>query len=160
MFLRFQYVVTRKGYGGGHSPFFLDSIGARSRARTGANFNLELALKNAIEPVHCPRCGLYHPEMVQELRRLYGRRIDPNRFANQRLALPLERAWQLACSANTLEIYSKLIDIWPTLTWHAKKRLWQLSPLRKAMSVFYWGFWGVAVVTFSVMMALAIFGAH
>jgi hypothetical protein len=82
----FEYVITREVQGGGHSAFHLNNTGAAESAKTRARANLNRALDEAIEPVHCPTCGIYQPAMVRVLRERHGKQFDPNRYASARIA--------------------------------------------------------------------------
>jgi hypothetical protein len=85
------------------------------------------ALDEAIEPVSCPTCGIYQPEMAaQVLREQHGRRFDPNEYAAERIKFPAARLWRAACKINTKEAYSRFIKVWPTLDSHGKKKISEL----------------------------------
>src|SRR5208282_1202768 len=58
----FEYQVTRTARGGGHSPFHMSQKRAAEDARRRAFINVNLALRDAIEPVYCPSCGVFQPD--------------------------------------------------------------------------------------------------
>lgn len=64
----YAYKITREGTGSGRSVLFLDNDGARSRAQYEAEADLERQLSTAVEPVWCPRCGKYQPDMYGIIR--------------------------------------------------------------------------------------------
>jgi hypothetical protein len=64
------YVLSRKGWGQGFSPYFLNNQGARARARVQAEDTLARKLAKGIDAVPCPRCGWYQATMVAKLKRL------------------------------------------------------------------------------------------
>jgi hypothetical protein len=142
----FYYKITREVAGGGHSPFLLDKAGAVASAKKRAHSNLDSALKEAIEPVHCPACGIYQPEMVRVLREEHGQHYDPNKYASARIAAPAADAWRAACAANTVERYTKLIDVWPTLSWHAEKQIKDLRYPPRLRELTMWAAWSTAVL--------------
>jgi hypothetical protein len=141
----FEYSITREVQGGGHAPFFLGGAGAAEDARMRACANLKRALDEAVEPIHCPTCGIFQPHMVEVLRQRYGRQCKPNKYASERIAIPIRTAWRLACEANTVESYTRFIGVWPTWAWHAKQRIKELkyTDLRKV----FWIVW-IAVALF------------
>jgi hypothetical protein len=134
----FEYRITRQVEGGGHSPFFLNSAGAAASAKMRAHANLNRAL-DEVEPVHCPACGIFQPDMVQVLRQRYGKRYEPNKYASERIAVPVATAWGLACEADSVEAYTKFMEVWPDtnsqhrtlrsdqllllMRWYARQRL-------------------------------------
>jgi hypothetical protein len=79
-------VIWREVQGGGHSAFYLNNAGAEASAQVRARANLTRALDEAIEPVHCPRCGIYQPDMVRILRKQHGKRYEANKYASERIA--------------------------------------------------------------------------
>jgi hypothetical protein len=103
----FEYEITRTATGGGHSPFLLTDYTARAAAQQRAHINLSRALNEAIEPVHCPVCGIFQPNMVRVLRERHGDRYEPNKYASERIAAPMANAFRAACVANTIESYTK-----------------------------------------------------
>ena len=141
----FEYQVTRVAQGGGHSGFLLNNRGASASADMRARANLVRALDEAIEPVHCPTCGIYQPDMVQALRERYGKRFDPNKYAAERIKFPAADLWRAACKMNTKEAYDRFIEVWPTLDWHAKKQIKELRyppQVRKLVGRIGWMLWG------------------
>lgn len=155
----FEYEITREATGGGHSPFFLNNTGAAASARIRARANLNRALHEAIEPVHCPTCGIFQPEMARVLREQRGERYEPNKYASERIAVPVADAWRAACTANTMESYAKFLEVWPTFSWYAEKRIKELKyppHLRKLGSGLFWIVWGAVVLLIAVIVAIAI----
>jgi hypothetical protein len=121
-----------------------------------AHENLNRALNEAIEPVHCPACGIYQPDMVQVLREQHGRRREPNKYASERIAVPVADAWHDACAANTVESYAKFMDVWPTFSWYAERRIREARYppyLRKLGSGLFWILWGAVLF----IIAIAIY---
>jgi hypothetical protein len=144
-------VITREVAGGGHSAFYLNNAGAAASAKMRAHANLNRVLHQAIEPVHCPACGIFQPDMVRVLRERHGKRYEPNKYASERIAVPIENAWRAACAANTKESYTKFKEVWPTHTWYAEKQIKELRyppHLQKVASSFYWAVWGAVVLFF------------
>ena len=121
----FEYQVTRTARGGGYSPFHMSQKRAAGDARRRAFINVNLALRDAIEPVYCQSCGVFQPDMVQELRTKLGLSIDP-RYARERLVIPFRIAWQIAITEDTPEAYRHFIEVWPSATgsvYAAKERI-------------------------------------
>jgi hypothetical protein len=151
-------VITRVVEGGGHSAFFLNNAGATASAQRRARANLNRALSEAIEPVHCHACGIFQPEMVEVLRQRYGKRYDPNKYASERVAMPATTAWRLACKANNVDTYAKFMEVWPNYTSLAKLRIKELKYpylpyLRKAILRFGWIAWGIAWGAAALLLA-------
>jgi hypothetical protein len=118
----FEYQITRQVQGGGHSPFFLNGAGAAASAKMRAHANLNRAL-DEVEPVHCPACGIFQPDMVQVLHQRHGKRYEPNKYASERIAVPEATAWRLAREADSVEAYTKFMEVWPyTYSWHLTSR--------------------------------------
>jgi len=92
--IAFEYEICRDGMGNGHSPFLLFNFGARQTAERRARKALQRAFVGAVEPVHCPTCGMYQPEMVPELERRFGVRFDPNEHAAERVTIPFNVLWK------------------------------------------------------------------
>jgi hypothetical protein len=90
----FEYEICRNGMGNGHSPFLLLNSGAKQTAERRARKALQRAFVGAVEPVHCPTCGMYQPEMVPELERRFGVRFDPNEYAAERVTIPFNVIWK------------------------------------------------------------------
>jgi hypothetical protein len=65
---QFLFDVERKAEATRISLFFLNMAGARAGATADADEKLSDKLYNDVEPVPCPRCGLYQPDMVAFLR--------------------------------------------------------------------------------------------
>ena len=123
----FSYKIARQAAGGGHSAYFLNDSGAVANAHKRARANLHRALHEDIEAVACPACGIYQPDMVQLLRKQHGKACDPNEHAAERAAVPLRKAWSNACAANTVEAFTRLKLVWPTLSWHADQHIRQIK---------------------------------
>jgi hypothetical protein len=141
----FEYVITREVAGGGHSAFFLNNAGAAASAEMRARANLDRVLNEAIEPVHCPACGIFQPDMVRVLREQHGKRYEPNRYASERIAVPVASAWRAACAANTVEFYTRFMEVWPTYGWYAERQIKEIRyppHLWKLVSGLFWTVWG------------------
>jgi hypothetical protein len=124
----YEYSVSRTAVGGGHSPLHLTNASAAEKARQRARDNLSRALMDAIEPVHCPSCGIYQPNMEPLLRKDLGNKYEPNRYAKLRLDLSPEEAWRAACQGNTVKSYINFMEIWPTYSSFAKSKIKIPSP--------------------------------
>jgi hypothetical protein len=147
----FEYVITREASGGGHSAYFLNNAGAETSAETRARNNLNRALNEAVEPVHCSACGIYQPEMVQILRERLGKQYEPNKYAAERIAVPVEQAWLAACAANTVASYADFMEVWPTHSWYAEKQIKELRyppRLQKLLSGLGWILWALLFLVF------------
>ena len=154
----FEYEVTRTATGGGHSPFFLTDATAKAAAQQRARINLSLALNEAIEPVHCPACGIFQPGMVRILRKQHGDRYEPNRYASERIAVPMADAFRAACAANTIESYTKFREVWPTFSEYVEHRIRALKHprLKKWMLRLGWLVWGAIALAFAAVVLLSI----
>jgi hypothetical protein len=122
----FEYEICRNGMGNGHSPFLLLNSGAKQTAERRARKALQRAFVGAVEPVHCPTCGMYQPEMVPELERQFGVRFDPNEYAAERVTIPFNVIWKKTHEADTVEAYERFMRVWPRHADHAKLRLREL----------------------------------
>jgi hypothetical protein len=69
--------MVRQARGAGTSLYFLDNAGAEHRAYAQANKRLRRAFERGVEPVACPDCGWFQPEMVREVRRRTLRVLRP-----------------------------------------------------------------------------------
>ena len=157
----FEYTITRVAQGGGHSGFYLNNRGAAESAKKRAQANLVRALDEAIEPVPCPTCGIYQPDMVQALRERHGKNFDPNKYAAERIRFPTADLWRAACKMNTKEAYSRFIEVWPTLDSPAKRKIGELRfppYLRKLASNILWIAWGALALFVGSIVLLGIFG--
>jgi hypothetical protein len=154
----FEYNIRRNGMGNGHSPFLLNNSGAKRTAERRARMALERALAEAVEPVHCPTCGMYQPEMVRELERRFGVRFDPNEHSAERVTIPFHVIWDKTCQTNTAEAYERFMRIWPIYTDQAKLRLRELRhPLRRrVMRALSWAVWTVIAVGFGGLVLLSV----
>src|SRR2546423_327007 len=74
----YEYEITGQASGGATSALFLDNKGAKERAVARARENVDAFLQHSHLPVPCPLCGNYQPNMVDILRKKYGRKYDPN----------------------------------------------------------------------------------
>lgn len=169
----FEYVATRDGWGGGHSPFIVfNNAGAAAAAEKRARANLNRALDEAVEGVPCPACGIYQPDMVRALRKSYGKNFEPNRYAADRIAVPMLAAWQTARTINSKESYRKFMETWPfiddhirpgdilsptarTFNYYAKEAVAELKypPLvRKIGANAMWIAWGAALFVVAIAM--------
>jgi hypothetical protein len=172
----FEYTITREAAGGGHSAFFLNNAGAAASAKIRARANLDRALIEAIEPVHCPACGIFQPNMVSVLRERHGKRYEPNKFASERIAIPVADAWQAARAANTIESYTKFIEMWPArqegidvgdfvqqspgmFSWLAKQKLKEMKHpaiFGKLASGVLWIVWGIIFLLFIIYIFITV----
>jgi hypothetical protein len=142
----FTYVITRYVAGGGHSAFYLNNAGAAASAKMRAHANLDHALKEAIEPVHCPACGIFQPDMVRVLRERHGKRCEPNRYASERIAVPAANAWRAACAAHTKESYTKFMEVWPAHSGGAERQIKELRYPPHSQDLTMWAVWGAATL--------------
>jgi hypothetical protein len=156
----FEYEICRNGMGNGHSPFLLLNSGAKQTAERRARKALQRAFVGAVEPVHCPTCGMYQPEMVPELERQFGVRFDPNEYAAERVTIPFNVIWKKTHEADTVEAYERFMRVWPRHADHAKLRLRELRhPVRrKVLRVLSWTVWGMIAVGFAGLVLLSILG--
>jgi hypothetical protein len=148
----FEYEITRVVQGGGHSAFFLNNRGAAADAQERAKAKLQCALDEAVEPFYCPKCGIYQPDMVRVLRERLGKRCEPNKYASERITVPMESAWRAAYAADTIESYTKFKEVWPTFGSYADHQIKEIKyprEVRKLVGGFGWIVWGV-LVTFIV----------
>lgn len=157
----FEYEITREAVGGGHSAFLLNNAGAAASAKMRARENLNRALREAIEPVHCPACGIFQPDMARVLREQHAKRCEPNKYASERIAVPVADAWRAACAANTIESYTKFIEVWPTFSWHAEKQIKELRyppRLRNLRRGVFWIVWSAVVLLIVAIFIVALDG--
>lgn len=94
--------------------------------------------------------------MARVLREQRGKRYDPNRYASERIAVPVRQTWLTVCAANTVEAYSQFMEVWPTYSWYAEKQIRELRyppHLRRLMSGIGWALWGALVL---IMLGLII----
>jgi len=153
----FEYVLQRTAAGGGHSPFHLNNAGAAERARKRARANLDRALGEGIDPVPCPACGIYQPDMVPILRRKLGRNYEPNAYAKLRVGFSPQETWSAASEGNTIKSYTNFMRVWPTFSQHAEKKIRDLKyppHVRKLFSLLAWAAWaGVLLLILYVITA-------
>jgi hypothetical protein len=123
----------------------MNNTGAAASAKRRAQENLDHALRIAIEPVCCPTCGIYQPDMVQVLRQRHRKGFDPNKYAAARIKYPAPGLWRAACEINTKEAYTNFMAVWPSLDAQAKKQIKELRyppHVRKLVSSIGWMLWG------------------
>ncbi|MGO9133903.1 MAG: hypothetical protein ACLP8A_07620 [Methylovirgula sp.] len=170
-------MITRKVAGRGDSPYLLNNVGAAERAKERARVNLNRTLEEAIEPVPCPACGVvFQPDMVRILHDRYGKQYEPNKYASERIAVPVVDAWLAARAANTIESYTKFMEIWPaaqdgintselvrptarTFNRFAKDAIKELkypSLLRKFSFNIFWVIWGVIILLFIILVFITM----
>ncbi len=161
----FEYQVTRTARGGGHSPLHLNPHGAAQDAKRRAYINLDRALRDTVEPVYCPTCGVFQPEMVQQLRNRFGNTFDPNKYATERIEIPFRSAWHKVVTEDSTEAYTHFIEVWPTATqsvYAARERIKYLtrSPLvaflNKIFPLFAKITWLLIVILFLSLMYTTI----
>jgi hypothetical protein len=154
----FEYNILRNGMGNGHSPFLLNNSGAKRTAERRARTALDRALAMAVEPVHCPTCGMYQPEMVEELKRRFGVRFDPNEHATERVTIPFHAIWDKTCRANTVEAYERFVRVWPIYIDQAKLHLRELRhPVRRrVLRVLSWTVWTALAIGFVGLALVSI----
>jgi hypothetical protein len=93
--------------------------------------------------------------MVDVLRRELGRQgrdYDPNKYAAERIAIPLRKAWVRACEANTIEAYKRFKKVWPMYRSDADKHIRELKyprHVRKTISALFWIAW-IALALFII----------
>jgi hypothetical protein len=148
--------------GNGHSPFLLNNFGAQQTAERRAKMALEKAFEIAVEPVHCPGCGMYQPDMVQELRKRFRVKFDPNERAADRLAAPFNHAAGRAVQANTIEAYEDLLRVWPVYANEVRHQLREIrNPVRrKVLKWVGWALWAAIPGTFIVLIILSLLADH
>jgi hypothetical protein len=155
----YGYDVWRVAAGGGHSPFHLTNATAKLAAKERAHSNLVRTLDEAIEPVFCPVCGIYQPDMVHLLKNRLGPKCEPNKWASLRATIPWETAWREVRAADTIELYERFVEMWPSHGVLAEKRIRELKHpvLRRALSGIFWIVWGSVVMialTLSLLFAI------
>jgi len=62
------YHMNRSAKCNGFNPLWLDAEGARNRAYEKAQAALTRALDEECDPISCPACGVYQPDMIRLLR--------------------------------------------------------------------------------------------
>jgi tellurite resistance protein len=65
----YLYTAKRKVSASGSSFLWLDNDGARERAISGAQGQIQAALAMAVDPVACPNCGWFQADMLSQLKR-------------------------------------------------------------------------------------------
>jgi hypothetical protein len=156
----FEYEVHRTANGGGHSAFFLNNTGAAAAAKRRARENLARALADAVEPVHCPTCGIYQPRMVAVLSRRFGRGFAANEYAGARVRIPLAEAWRHVTELDTPEGYQKFMQVWPAEWRRAEVRLREVKHrgLWKVLSHTFSFVWAPIACAALALIAMALFG--
>ncbi len=153
----FEYTITRRIQGGGHSSFMLNDFAASYHASKRARAKLVQALDEGVDPVHCTACGIYQPDMAHALRLRIGRWLDPNKYAAERIRFPAVDLWRVACKVNTKDGYYRFIEVWPTLDGYAKKQIKELRyppHVRKLVSSISWMLWGaLALCAIGIVIA-------
>ena len=69
--IEYVYLSTRSGTGEGTNALWMTGAEADQQARAQAQSSLQEALKNAIDPIPCPKCGSYQSSMVPAARKLH-----------------------------------------------------------------------------------------
>jgi hypothetical protein len=158
----FDYVIARVASGRGDSPYYLTNAVARARAEERARVNLNRKLRDSVEPVYCPTCGTYQPDMVQELYHRFGQTFDPNKYAMERIEIPYRDAWRTAQANNTVAAYEHFMEVWPTTTMLAQHRIKELKrPLLlrtfyKLLPKMLWAIWAAIVCLLAVLVLESI----
>jgi hypothetical protein len=96
--------------------------------------------------------------MVAVLRGRYKKRCDPNKYAAERIAIPVTKARLAAYLTNTVEAWSRFMDVWPTESCDAEAAIARLrySPhMRKLVSNFFWIGWAAVA---SLFVGIVLFG--
>ncbi len=94
--------------------------------------------------------------MVDALRKQHGLGCEPNKYAAERIAVPIEDAWRAACAENTKAAYLRFKEVWPHLTWLADKKMREVrfSPhVRRLAAAVGWILWSA----FAASVAIAFF---
>ncbi|MHB8856292.1 MAG: hypothetical protein ACYC6K_06710 [Bellilinea sp.] len=65
---KYLYRMKRKVEGEGASLLWLDNTGAKKRAGDRANDELDYKLRNEIDSVSCPECGMYQKDMIKKIK--------------------------------------------------------------------------------------------
>lgn len=159
----YAYEVTREATGGGHSSFGLTNSSAALKASERAKSKLAEALDEAVEPVSCPSCGIYQPDMERVLRARLGPSCDPNKWASMRASVPWELVWREVSATDTLEMYERFVDMWPSHAVLAEDRIRELKHpvLRKSASILFWLVWSaVALVAVALFVVLPLLSRY
>jgi hypothetical protein len=150
----YEYEITREGWGRGDSPYSLSNTAAATNAKMRARADLARELNEAIEPWHCPACGIFQPDMVQLFRKRYGKQFDPNKYASDRIGAPGSSIWEalrVANEKNTIEGYTKFMETWPYVWFpaYARERIYEIKYppfVRWLRSHFWWIVWGAFIL--------------
>jgi hypothetical protein len=161
----YDYVLHRSAYGGGHSAFFLANESASYKAKERARANLAKALDEGVDAVFCPSCGIYQPDMVSLLKRQLGPKCDPNKWASMRAKVPVQLAWREVQAADTLLMYSRFAEMWPTQHALVADRIWELEHptlviLKRGLSLGFWLLWGAVALTIVALFVVLPLLAH
>jgi hypothetical protein len=148
----YEYTLQRSAYGGGHSAFFLANESASYKAKERARDNLVKALGEGVEAVFCPSCGIYQPEMVRLLKKQLGPKCEPNKWASMRTTIPVQLAWREVQAADTVLMYSRFAEMWPTHSGLVADRIWELKhptlvKIKRVLNLGIWFLWGLVVAT-------------
>ena len=147
----YEYTLQRSAYGGGHSAFFLANESASYKAKERARANLAKALDEGVEAVFCPACGIYQPDMFSLLKRQFGPTCDPNKWASVRRTIPVQAAWREVQKTDTLALYKRFVEMWPThhLALPTEYGLEHpvLVKLKRVLGLGFWFVWGVVAIT-------------
>ncbi len=65
----YLYDLMRKGKGHRFSLFSLDNAGSRQGSAGDAQEDLDVQLRHELDPIPCPSCGCYQPDMVERLKK-------------------------------------------------------------------------------------------
>jgi len=102
--------------------------------------------------------------MVSLLRKQLGPECDPNKWASIRTTIPVKLAWREVQAADTLAMYSRFVEMWPTQHALVADRIWELQhpflvKMKRALALGFWLLWGavaaLVVVLFIVLPLLA-----
>lgn len=163
---KYEYVLQRSAYGGGHSAFFLANESASYKAKERARANLAKALDEGIEVVFCPACGIYQPEMISLLKNQLGPNYEPNKWASVRTKIPVQVAWREVQKTDTLALYNRFVEMWPTHHALVADRIWQLKhptlvKLKRLLGLGFWFIWGiVALAALTAFVILPFLATH
>lgn len=161
--LEYEYILRRRAYGEGHSAYFLANERASQLAEERARANLLRALDDEIDAVFCPACGIYQPDMVNLLKKQFGSKCDPNKWASMRTTISWPVAWQAVSAADTLEMYTRFCEMWPTHSDLAADRIWELKhpvifKVRRVLAGTFWILWAVAILVFLILVLVSFLG--
>ena len=114
-------------------------------------------MADAIEPLPCPTCGIFQPKMVTLLLQRNPKLCHPNKFAVDRIAVPVESAWRSAGEANTIASYTRFMEVWPTYSDYVKAQIAQIKHpphVRRLLSILPWiAYGGVVLIMIGIVFA-------